>query len=84
MNGWKTVEESFSLKIYFPGSVAVHSIVVMVDFADLFLYVCLTGIIIRLPVFPVVVIGIWTDVQMAKDPAKPKLCMVLLNKSISL
>ena len=48
MNSWRAVTESFPSKIYLQGPVTVHSVVGMIDFADLFLHFCLIGIIISI------------------------------------
>ena len=42
------------------------------------------GIVIRLPVFQVVIVCVWTDCKPAKQPAQAKLFMMIFNKSISL
>ena len=44
-------------------AVTVHTIMAVVDIPDLLLNLCFLGIIIRLPVFPVVVISIRADAQ---------------------
>jgi hypothetical protein len=56
----------------------------MVNFLDLRLNFCFTGIIIRLPVFPVVVVSIGAYVETAEKPSQPQGFVVLFNKPISL
>ena len=56
----------------------------VIDAADLLLNLCFLGIIIRLPVFPVVVISIRADAQPLQQPAGAIFLMVLVNESISL
>jgi hypothetical protein len=42
------------------------------------------GVIIRLPVFPVVVVSIGAYVETAEKPSQPQDFVMLLNKPISL
>lgn len=56
----------------------------MVNFYDFFLNFCFLGIIICLPMFSVVVISIWTDMQPLKKPAHTKFIGMFVYKSISL
>ena len=56
----------------------------MVDAADLLLNLRFLGIIIRLPVFPVVIVGIRADPQLPQQPTGAEFFMVLFNKPISL
>ena len=65
-------------------AVPVCSIVVVVNFFDLFLDFFFLGIIIRLPVFPVVIVGIRADPQPPQQPADAEFFMVLFDKPISL
>ena len=64
--------------------IAVNSIVRMIYFLNLCLDFCFKGTIIRLPVFPVVVISIWAYTQLSKQPTNAKFIMILFNESISL
>ena len=56
----------------------------VVDAADLLLNFCFLGIIICLPVLPVVIVGIRADRQPPQQPAYPEFFMVLFDKPISL
>ena len=47
----------------------LDTIVRMINLLNLCLYFCFPGIIIRLPVFPVVIVCVWTDFEPAKQPA---------------
>ena len=69
MNSSCTVKIAFTLQINFHASVAVNSIVGVVDFLNLCLYFCFMGIVNRLPVFPVVIIRVWTNFKPTKEPA---------------
>lgn len=57
----RTIGISLPLQVDSHPSVSVHSVVAMVDFFNFRHNLCLLGIIIRLPMFPVVVISVWTD-----------------------
>lgn len=84
MNGGITVRITFTLQINFHTPIAVNSIVRMIYFLNLCLDFGFKGIIIRLPVFPVVVISIWAYIQPSKQPANAKFIMILFDESISL
>jgi len=56
----------------------------VVDVLDLFHDCGFLSIVIRLPVFPVVVIGVWAYGKPAKQPADAKFLMVLVYEPISL
>ncbi len=56
----------------------------MVNFPDLCFYSFFLGIIIRLPVFPVVVISVRADAKLPEYPADAEFSVMLLNKPISL
>lgn len=84
MNGAITVRITFTLQIDFHTPIAVNSIVRMIYFLNLCLDFGFKGIIIRLPVFPVVVISIWAYTQPSKQPANAKFIMILFDESISL
>ena len=84
MNSCIIVRITFTLQIDFHTPVAVNSIVRMIYFLNLCLDFCFKGIIIRLPVFPVVVISIWAYTQPSKQPANAKFIMIFFNESISL
>ena len=65
-------------------AVPVYSIVAVVDLFDLFLDFLFLGTITRLPVFPVVIVGIRADPQPPQQPADAEFFMVLFDKPISL
>lgn len=84
MNSGITVKMTFTLQIDFHAPVAVNSIVRMIYFPNLCLDFGFMGMIICLPVFPVVVISILAYTQPSKQPANTKFIMILFNESISL
>ena len=65
-------------------AVPVYSTVAVVDLFDLFPDFLFLGIVIRLPVFPVVIVGIRADPQPPQQPADAEFFMVLFDKPISL
>lgn len=69
MYGCPAVSASLAFQINSHATVAVNAIVAMVDFHYLRQDLCFFSIIIRLPVFPVVVVCVWTDFEPAKQPA---------------
>ena len=68
MNGSCTVRVASVFQIDFHAPVTINTIVDMIDFLNLRVYFCFIGITIRLPVFPVVIIRVWTDFKPAKEP----------------
>ena len=84
MNGSCTIRVASALQIDFHAPVTINTIVGMIDFLNLCVYFCFMGIIIRLPVFLVVIIRVWTDFKPTKEPPRTKQLMILLNKPISL
>ena len=84
MNSGITVRITFTLQIDFHTSVAVNPLVRMIYFLNLCFDFGFKGIIIRLPVFPVVVISNWAYTQPSKQPANTKFIMILFDESISL
>ena len=73
-----------ALQINSHTAVPACSIVAVVDLFNLFLDFLFFGIIIRLPVFPVVIAGIRADPQPLQQPADAEFFMVLFDKPISL
>ena len=69
MNRNGTVKIAFAFQIDFHTPISVHSIVSVINLLDLCLYFCFLGIVIRLPVFQVVIVCVWTDCKPAKQPA---------------
>ena len=84
MDGSGAVAVSFTLQIGRHGTVAVNTVMPVVDFIYLPLSFCFLGVIIRLPVFPVVIVGIRADPQPPQQPADAEFLMVLFDKPISL
>ncbi len=56
----------------------------VIDAADLLLNLCFLGIIIRLPVFPVVIVGIRADPQPPQQPADAEFFLMLIDEPVSL
>ena len=69
MNRNGTVKIAFAFQIDCHTPISVNSIVSVINLLDLCLYFCFLGIVIRLPVFQVVIICVWTDCKPAKQPA---------------
>lgn len=84
MNGYWTVMEAFACQINGHASVSVHSIMLVVNLSDLRLYLRFLGIVIRLPVFPVVIVSIRANLQPTQQPVQPKIFLIFFNKPISL
>lgn len=84
MDGSGAVAISFALQIGRHGTVAINTVVPVVDFIYLLLDFCFLGVIIRLPVFPVVIVGIRADPQPPQQPAGAEFFMMLVNKPVSL
>ncbi len=84
MNSSGTVAISFTLQIDCHAAVTVNTVVPVIDFFYLLLYFCFLSIVIRLPVFPVVIVGIRVDLQPPQQPAGAEFLMVLINEPVSL
>ena len=84
MNGSRAVMETLPFQVHRHAPVSVHTIVSMVYFINLRLNRYFPGIVIRLPMFPVVVIGIGMQFQPPEQPANTKIVLILINESISL
>lgn len=69
MDGRSTVAMPCPLQISDHAAVAVHLVMAMVDAADLLLNLRFSGIIIRPPMLPVVVVCIGADRQSSQQPA---------------
>ena len=65
-------------------AVPVYSTVAVVDLFDQFLDLLFLGIVTRLPVFPVVIVGIRANRQPPQQPADTEFFLMTVNKSISL
>ncbi len=63
MDGCGAVVVSFAAQISRHTAVAVNTVVLVVDLIDLSPDFCFLGVIIRLPVFPVVIVGIRAELQ---------------------
>ena len=74
--------EAFACQINGHVPVSVHSIVLVVNLSDLRLYLGYLGIVIYLPVFPVVIVSIRANIQ-PQQPAQTKLFLVFFNKPIA-
>ena len=83
MDGCGAVVVSLALQIGRHAAVAVNTVVPVVNLISLFPDFCFLGKIIRLPVFPVVIVGIRADPQAPEQPAGAELFMVLASKPVS-
>ena len=77
MNSSGTVKIALSFQVDFHTSVSINSIVGMINLLYLRLHFCFMGIIIRLPVFPVVIVGIRADLQPPEQLTGAEFFMVL-------
>ena len=84
MDGSGAVAVPFALQIGRHAAVAVDAVVPVVDFIYLPLNFCFLDVIIRLPVFPVVIIGIRAEPQPPQQPAGAEFLMVLVDEPVSL
>ena len=84
MDSRAAVAASHAFQISCHAAVTVHAVMVVADIPDLLLDLCFLGMIIRLPVFPVVVISIRADSQPLQQPADTVFLMVSVNEPISL
>ena len=84
MKGRQAGAVSFLFQIHAHAPVTINSLMIMINDVYGLQNLCLMGIVIRLPVFPVVIVGVWTNAEPPKQPSDAKLCMIFVNKSISL
>ena len=84
MNSGRTVMETLTFQVDRHTPVSVHTIVGMVYFLNPRLNRCFPGIVIRFPMFPVVIISIRMQFQPPEQPANTKLVLILVDESISL
>ena len=84
MDCCRTVSVSPAFQIGHHAAVPVHPIMTMIDFVDLPLDFRFFGIIIRLPVFPVVIVGIRADPQPPQQPADAEFFLMLIDEPVSL
>lgn len=84
MDGSGTVAVSFTPQIGRHAAVAVNTVVPVVDLIDLLPDFCFLGVIICLPVFPVVIVSIRADPQPPQQPAGAEFFMVLVDEPVSL
>ena len=84
MDGSSAVTVSPALQIDRHAAVAVNAVVAVIDLIDLPLDFRFFGIIIRLPVLPVVIVCIRTDPQPPQQPADAEFFMMPVDESISL
>jgi len=73
-----------AFKIGRHAAVSVYSVVAVVDFFNLLLGRCFLGIVIRLPVFPIVIVGIRADPQPPQQPADAEFFLMLIDEPVSL
>ena len=84
MDGSGAVAIPFALQAGCHAAVAIDAVVPVVDFICLPLDFCFLGAIIRLPVFPVVIVGIRADPQPPQQPADAEFLMMPVDESVSL
>ncbi len=84
MDGCGAVVVSFTLQIGRHAAIAVNTVVPVVNLINLLPDFCFLGKIIRLPVFPVVIVGIRADPQPPQEPTDAEFFLMTVNKSISL
>ena len=78
------VWEAFAFQIYLHTTISIYTMVFMINIWDFWQSFLAHGIVIRLPMFSVVVISIWTDIKAPQKPTQAKFIMMLFDKSISL
>ena len=64
--------------------ISIHAVVLMVDFLNLCFDFLFLGIVICLPVFPVVVVCVRINIQPVQKLANAEFTMMLVDESISL
>ena len=74
----------FTPQIFSHAAVAVHTVVAVVDVSNLLMDLLFLSILIRLGVFPVVIVCIWTDRQPSQQPEDAEFFLMAVNKPISL
>ena len=84
MDGRGAVTISPAFQIDSHAAVTVYPVMAMVDLPDLFQHFRFMGMVSRLPMFSVVVVGIGTDRQPTEQPAGAEFVVILLNEPISL
>ncbi len=84
MDGCGAVDVSAAFQINPHAAVAIDAVVAVVDPLNLLMDCCLLGMVVRLPVLPVVVIGIRPELQPSQKPAYAELLMMFFYKSVSL
>lgn len=84
MYGNRAVMTAPARQINGHGPVSCHPVMRMVNFPDQGFSSFFFGIIIRLSVFPIVVISIRTDSKPPQQPADAEFPVMLFNKPISL
>jgi len=83
MYGCGTITISSACQIDCHAPVAVNPIVTVIDIFNLRQNFCFFGIIISLPVFTVVVIGIWTYGKPPEQPTDAEFFLIFIYESIS-
>ena len=84
MYGNRTIMTAPARQIDRHGPVPCNSVMRMVNFPNQRFSCVFLGIIVRLPVFPVVVISIRADAEPPQQPADAEFSAMLFNQSISL
>ena len=84
MDGSGAITVPFAFQVDRHAAIAIDAVVPVVDLIYLPLDFCFLGVIIRLPVLPVVIVGIRTDSQPLQQPADAEFFMVLVDETVSL
>ena len=84
MDGCGAVAVSLASQVDRHAAITVNTVVPVVNLIDLLLDLCFFCVIIRLPVFPVVIVGVRADPQPPQQPADAKFYMMLIDEPVSL
>ena len=71
-------------KIGMYGPVSINAAMGVIYFTNRVFDFIFMPVIISFSIFKVIIISIWTNIELPKKPSKSKFIMIFLNKSISL
>ena len=66
------------------GSVPIYSTMRVIDFSNRAFDLVFSAMIIRLSIFKIIIISIWTYIKLSEEPSQSKFIVEFLNESISL